>query len=204
MEKIPRGKHYSYPISSFLKEDFVDLIKIFSENCETFEVVIDEYKLNSTNDIEDIPYKQTSDFEITGRNPYITLQGHFAFTQLYLSDIDSVIQQGIKSKIDESFKKNKSVWSYFDNTVGAIALFASLIGSISLVKFNIMGILVPIFLAILVAIVIYMSIKKHIVIYLKRSVNSQSFWEKNGDYIIVTIITTVIAGLLIGLVLKVI
>jgi len=206
MEKISRGKNFKYPIARFVKEDFIDIINIFSENCKRNEFVIEDYKLNSIGDIDELPYKEAIDFKLTGYEPYITLQGYYSFTQLYLSDIDSVVQQGIKSKIDGIFNKNKSIWSYFEIFFINVIILLLAMGGI-LIGFSIHNIIV-IFCGILLILLwtysAYISLKKHVVFYPKRSINRISFWEKNSDLIIVTIIATFIASLLVGLILKII
>jgi hypothetical protein len=204
MEKISKGKHFDYPITTFTKDGFIEIINVLSENCKQYEVVIEDYKLNSISEFDEIPYKESVDFKLSGYDPYITIQGYYAFTQLYLSDIDSVNQQGIKVKIDKIFEKNRSIWAYFDKLYANFFVMILLPFVIFFIftKDNIVGILLAIIFVATAACTFYLSLKKHTVLYLKKSAKTLTFWEKNGDLIIATLIATFTATLLVELILK--
>ena len=208
MEKIPEGKVYNYPILRIVEEDFIELVKIFSENGLSPRIDIGGYKLDSLPELNGLKDRVITDFEITGYNPLMKLEAHKSCLILFLSDVDSVLQQEIKVKIEKFFREKRRIISHFDAIFSNRIIIIGTCGSIGIIigKFGIIGVLFVIPICIILGYIIYNSLKKHTILYLTKPNNQLTFWEKNGETIIITaittIITTIIATIIAGLCLK--
>ncbi|MDP3395674.1 MAG: hypothetical protein Q8S57_03250 [Methanoregula sp.] len=206
MKKRAKNESFYCPISRFVKEDFIELIEIFKTNCKRVEITVGEYELDSVDDIEKIDLKETSEYHLKGHDPYITLESIKFKTRLYLSDTQDIIQQGMKGRIEEIFKKKKSILSFFELSIRNAAIMIVVgffLGQLSKYDLSISIIFGVMFCAFWFY-MFYTSMNKHSIVYLKKSRNDLSYWEKNGDLAIITFVTTLIAGLLVYLFSKLI
>jgi hypothetical protein len=204
MEKLPKNEYFNYPISRFVREDIVELLEIFFTNCKRQELAIEGYKINSIEDINELPLKEAIVFKFQGYDPYIYVESHKFQCRLYLSDVGDVIQQGMKGKIDEIFKKNRSVFSYFAwvcRNVVAMVIIGAILGQLIIYSFSIGAFLTGI-MAILFITMYYISMNKYTIVYLKKSRADLNLWEKYGEYAIVTFIVTLIAGIVVYIIQK--
>jgi hypothetical protein len=206
MEKIPEGQEFNYPILRFVEQDFIELVKIFSDNDLQPRIEIGGYKLDSLDEIKELKDRKVTNFEITGYNPLVQLIAYKSGLSLFLSDVDSTLQQGIKSKIEILFKKKRKMISNWDilfsDRIAIITIFACI--GILIGKDIWLGTIFLIPIIVIWGYTYYNSLRKHVIVYLTKSTSNLTFWEKNGETIVVTIITTIIASIIAGLVLKLI
>jgi hypothetical protein len=206
MEKIPSNDHFKYPITRFVREDIIELMKIFLENCQKTVLVIEGYKLNSIEELKELPLKEAVNFKFQGYDPYISVESLRFQSRIYLSDTDNVTQQGMKAKIDEIFKRNKSILSYFESAFLNIIVMLGigiLLGQLS--KYNLTAtVILTIVIASCWFYSYYTSMKRHTVVYLTKSKVDLTLWEKHGEGAIVTFIITVVAGIFVYLLSKII
>jgi hypothetical protein len=204
MEKIPQTRMYEYPVLRLVKEDFIELVKIFSDNNLQPRIEIDEFKLDSLSEIEKIKRRVITDFEITGYNPLIKLEAHKSCIFLFLSDVDDVLLQGIKSKIEILFERNKKILSHLDSLFSNIIFDIIICLGIGVIigKYGTIGIPFGILVGIIWVYTYYNAKKRHILVYLNKSEADLTFWEKNGDLLIISTISALIATVAGGLFLK--
>lgn len=191
-------------MSRFVREDIIELMEVFSQNCKRYEFIIDNYKFNLDDDFDKLPLKEATVFKFQGYDPYIYLESYGFSCRLYLSDVNNIIQQGMKGKIEGIFNRNRSVISYFRKIFFnfiAMGIIGFILGQLTLRFFSI-GIVTTTITAILFIITYYFSMKKYTILYLKKSRNELNFWDKYSESAIVTFIVTVSAGIAVAIITK--
>jgi len=202
MKKVAEGERSKYPMSRLFKEDIVEIFKIFKNHCQTVELHIQDYELESIEELEDVPLRKTSNISIKGYSPHLTLNFKNFSTELYISDKEDTVLRGIKSKIDDIIIKRKFVLRHifsvpFELFIGPI--IGTIYGRYLIRHFptTLADYCVDIFLIILFLTYLYLTyiynIQKYSVIYLKSSKNDLPFFERNYDKLIV--------GLIVGLII---
>jgi hypothetical protein len=202
MERIPKSGQFNYSITRFVREDIIEIMDIFSDNCEKSDFVIEGYRLNSKEELKELSLKEAQNFKFKGCNPNISVDSSKNQSRLWLSDVNNTNQQGIKVKIDEIFNRNKSILANFESIFKStivMIIVGFVLGTLSQYNISIslvLGIIVFSFLYY----TYHISTKKHTIVYLTKSKTDLNLWEKYGERAIVTLITTLVAGTILALI----
>ncbi|MFW6130721.1 MAG: hypothetical protein ACOC56_05990, partial [Atribacterota bacterium] len=113
MKKIKNCQRIDLPILKLDKKDVKDIYKIIKNNSEDFVFIIDEYRIDDINEIDNIDIIKTNNLEIKTHSPYMSLELTNVRGCLYIEDQDNTKLRGIKDRLLEIIKKKKSIANIF-------------------------------------------------------------------------------------------
>jgi hypothetical protein len=210
MKKLNPAKFFEYPPTLLDKQDIKELIEVFKTEFENPEVIIENYELENVDEINTFPVAEAHEFKIEGRPPYCYLEGRSYLLRLYLSESENTKLLGVKAKIDKILsKKIGSIGSrrnFLIGIGGLIGIGVGIFGAL-LIHDVILQLIFAIFGSMIISYLVsgflltrFPQIYPHTTIIFQQHEQKPSFWDRNKD----KIISSLISGLIVLVVGKLI
>jgi len=220
LEKVRKRFFEQYPMLRLFRDDVEGIINLFEKDYKDAEIIVDEYKLENSSDIDKLVKSQVTNFSVQAfqrypqETPYrvelLRLVLNCDEAHLSVSDENDTHLRGLASKISSILSQRKSRLHFLTAPPMALVLgvFFSIPTSIILAlpwsfsKQPVLSILLALSILLLIALVIIWLVvmvrvrtKKYVVIYLTNSNARSTFFSRNKDELPKMILSAVIGGL---------
>lgn len=110
MDRIGNRSFEDFPATTLFLDDVRDIIEVFEDTCQRFEVKANEYKITSASELGDLAAKfpggRLDDIYIQGYDPYVSVDLRSFRVRAYVSD-DTPVQMGVVAKVREIVDRGK-------------------------------------------------------------------------------------------------
>lgn len=196
MKKREQSLSQDFKPMKLYYEDLEELYDIFKEHSGEVKVDADTYELDSIEEILKIKKDNFTDLKIYAHNPYISLDFSKNAIRLYISD-DTPFQRGLFEKLKRLLKQKEryfisSLFSYY-----AYVLFLVVMSTLSFWENSYITYTVGILAVSLYIIQGIYTFKWHSIIIPIHKSSKPSFFQRNKDQMITSIISAVIGGAIV-------
>jgi hypothetical protein len=205
MKKLTQSTSTDLPPAKLFLDDLEEIDKILKESCSSYTLTIDEYELDSINEIKEIEERQDFyDLKITLDEFYFILNiGQY---WSYIISEDTLLCIGIIEKIKpiiQKRRKRRFFTLFYPLILNVLLLFSVAIDKYyidiysGLIEYIILGIMMLLNIIILIDIISTFrnTTNKFTVFTTKKSTEQTNYFTKNKDQIISNSISAVIGGI---------
>lgn len=203
MQKITKSIYVSLPIINIYVDEVREIYNFLAEHCKGgVGIEILDYKLDSIEEINNLPYEMVHNLEITCQEPYIRIRLEKHSASINASE-DTIENEGIVAKLKEILLKHKLIvipvigYSFITGIAGGLTFFPIYMTMYAYYsKDYAHAILWFIAFTLLLTMTCNMWHQyycRYSTIYLRARKEKDSFWKRNKDQLIMLLI-----GFLLG------